>query len=161
MNNAKPVVDSIRGHDRLTDVLIDLTACVPMPNDLLSSAHRSARKCICEGRTGVAPTDIFYCTSCGHTTCEHCIARPTHTYVRDEADRIPPTTFEAEAKTVLPMRFVLNGFDRASLGARVDAEVEGGMTVDDQLIESYLDRFGMAVDSNVEVRLALSPVERR
>ena len=46
---------------------------------LVAEARRSARLCVCEGRSAVA-AEVLACAACGHTACAACAGRPEHEY---------------------------------------------------------------------------------
>lgn len=154
MADAEPevvnVADRIRGEERLVDHPVDLAAFAPPSADLLDKAARSARKCVCEGRSGTSPLTTYVCTSCGHTTCEACMGRPQHHYEADSTERIAPDVFEAELKKRLPMRFKLDGFSLEAISKRVATLKEAEVPVAKGK-DAYFEAIAEAVDS-VEVR---------
>lgn len=146
------VEKNIKGEERLVQHAVNLSSVEALSTELLDHASQSARKCECEGRRGVSKVDIFKCTSCRHSTCANCRARPQHSYVLDEAPRIHPDVFETEVKKALPMRFKLEGFGRVQLNTRVQVLEQDGLAVDPVLREKYLDAVSSALGDN-EVRL--------
>ncbi|EPS37854.1 hypothetical protein H072_8336 [Dactylellina haptotyla CBS 200.50] len=72
--------------------------------DLLKAATRSARMCVCEGRTLMSTNSVQICSACGHSSCTKCGQKPTHVYTAfDKFPRIEPSKFEDQLKDILPM----------------------------------------------------------
>ncbi|KAF3919922.1 hypothetical protein AA313_de0201806 [Arthrobotrys entomopaga] len=70
--------------------------------DLIKAAARSARMCVCEGRSLVAQK-IQKCEECDHPSCTKCGVKPVHVYNPQNINRILPFKFEAHLKNLLPM----------------------------------------------------------
>lgn len=102
----------IGGIEKLVERPLDLSTTQALDIEtLLKEAKRSARLCVCEGRSDVTGNKILVCKECNHTSCEKCGGRPEHHYVPYTAtdDRITPLAFEHNIKSVLPMRLIVNG----------------------------------------------------
>lgn len=151
-----PVADRIRGQERLEAAPVDLTSFAPLSPSLLALSQRSARKCICEGREGTASVPIYRCTTCNHSSCANCKAKPEHTYVLEDNERVAPDVFEAEAKSMLPMRFSLAGFGKEALEAkRVEVEKEG-VKLDGAFVDTLIELIAEAL-VGAEVGRSFSP----
>ncbi|KAI5478763.1 hypothetical protein MNV49_004589 [Pseudohyphozyma bogoriensis] len=148
MEVIEPPVDArIRGEDRLNVTAPDFSTCTPVDDGFLERARQSARKCVCEGRLNISTSEILRCTSCAHSVCSACQARPTHDFVKDTSPRLPPAGFEAELKAVLPMRFHLKGFSLDALTLCAEAQfAKDGSTCDKKLLQGYLEAIAAAVD---------------
>ncbi|KAK6543033.1 hypothetical protein TWF694_006963 [Orbilia ellipsospora] len=70
--------------------------------DLIKAAARSARMCVCEGRSLVAQT-VQKCQECDHPSCTKCAGKPQHVNTPQNITRIPPFKFESHLKNLLPM----------------------------------------------------------
>lgn len=96
----------IVGDDQLKQQSLDLSTTKPLEiESLLANAKRSARMCICEGRTGMTSNQLRVCQECGFSSCEECGRRPLHDYAlfTGKEDRLLPLAFEEQVKRVLPM----------------------------------------------------------
>ncbi|BGP18858.1 hypothetical protein JCM10213_003513 [Rhodosporidiobolus nylandii] len=136
-----------RGAERLVEHPVDLAAVKPAPADLLERAHRSARKCICEGQHETTTKEIFACKSCLHTSCKTHSGKPVHKYEPQTVERESPAKFEADLTGYLPMRLTVQGFDRKAMEALTEAAQEKGAVFDDDMLETYLDVVSEAVKS--------------
>jgi len=107
LERSKPV--ELSCHDQLKEVPLVLTRgqATPLP-EVLQGAQRSARKCICEARDGLAQS-LLQCTDCGHSACSGCAGRPEHSYAPLTLDRLLPRDFEAILKAALPMLVRVDG----------------------------------------------------
>lgn len=143
-----------RGSDRLVEHPVDLTSVKPVPQNLLERAHRSARRCTCEGRSGLTTVGIVQCLSCNYSSCETHAGKPEHVYVKDTAEREKPKQFETDLKEYLPMRLTISGFDRESLVKLVAPAEERGAKFSKKTLKRYLDIVSAAVEG-AEVRLFL------
>ena len=81
---------------------------------LLDAASKSARFCVCEGRSGMQP-DIFRCKLCGHTACSECRGNPEHVYEKLTRPRMAPERFLRMLTEALPARLLLRGFSESKL----------------------------------------------
>lgn len=133
------VADRIRGQERLEASPVDLTSFATLSPSLLALAQKSARKCICEGREGTALVPTFRCTTCDHSSCANCKAKPEHTYVLEELERVAPDVFEAEAKRMLPMRFSLAGFGKEALESKCKEAEKEGVKLDSTLVDALVE----------------------
>ncbi|KAI9724728.1 MAG: hypothetical protein M1812_000003 [Candelaria pacifica] len=83
-------------------------------SEVIASAKRSSRLCLCEGPSNITRTPLQRCEDCSHTTCVKCGVNPKHRYVailEDETKRrLMPSVFEDELKSALPMRVAVTGF---------------------------------------------------
>ncbi|KAK4048042.1 hypothetical protein OIO90_005943 [Microbotryomycetes sp. JL221] len=144
------VAKRIRGLNRLVDHAVDLASFAAPAEDLFERAHSSARKCICEGRNETSPLEIYACRSCEHTSCAACRGRPQHRYELDVTPRLSPSDFEAEFKSILPMRFRLQGFSEKQLKKRVMDLYKTGLRVSNPAtnagVQAYLAAVAAAVD---------------
>ncbi|EJT96648.1 hypothetical protein DACRYDRAFT_119990 [Dacryopinax primogenitus] len=94
----------IGGEDRLASHPLDLAATKSINlKRIFDMAQRSARLCICEGRSGMTTDLVHRCKDCLVTTCSRCGGRPTHNYEAYTIDRLSPIDFEKELKAALPM----------------------------------------------------------
>ena len=146
--NPTPIEDRIRGEDRLTEESVDLSKCDNLDWSTLELANRTGRKCVCEGRSGVAKNQILHCEACGHTTCEHCKAVPEHRYKPDPTKREDPHAFSTEIKKKLPMRFSLVGFDKQSLEAKADELRQDGAPLNEKVLGGFIEAVAAAVDGH-------------
>ncbi|GAA5877400.1 hypothetical protein JCM1840_006088 [Sporobolomyces johnsonii] len=135
-----------RGADRLVEHPVDLASFEALPADLLDLAHRSARKCVCEGRNGLSTHPISTCESCGHSSCSRHQGKPEHLYVPDEQERLSPGAFEAQLKTMLPMRLTVSGFDPKVLRKKVDDLAVEGVDVDATMARRVVDAASEALE---------------
>ncbi|GAA5872529.1 hypothetical protein JCM8547_006937 [Rhodosporidiobolus lusitaniae] len=135
-----------RGSDRLVDHPVDLASVKPTPSDLLERAHRSARKCTCEGRDGFAKDGIVTCSCCGYSSCKAHAGKPEHKYVADPMEREAPAKFEADLKEYLPMRLTVPGFERVELEKAVEAAREKGAKLDNGVVGRYVDIVSEALE---------------
>ncbi|BGP45700.1 hypothetical protein JCM10450v2_001530 [Rhodotorula kratochvilovae] len=138
----------LRGDERLVEHPVDLASAQPAPADLLERAHRSARKCACEGPLDVSPHEISVCAGCGHSACAPHQGKPKHHYVAEGAvKREKPATFESDLKALLPMRVTVPGFDRVEMGRVLDRARERGGSVSNKTIDKYLDIVADALET--------------
>ncbi|GAA5896190.1 hypothetical protein JCM6882_008514 [Rhodosporidiobolus microsporus] len=128
-----------RGADRLVEHPVDLASVKTAPADLLARAHRSARKCTCEGRQGTAKDAVVACSACGHSSCQKHAGKPVHKYQEVESVREAPAKFEADLKQFLPMRLTVPGFEREAMEEVVDAAREKGVKLDSKMVKRYID----------------------
>ena len=100
LQRSKPV--ELSCHDQLKEVPLVLTTgqATPLP-ELRQGAQRSARRCICEARDGLALL-LLQCDDCGHTACSECAGRPEHNYTPLKLERLRPRDFEAVLKALPP-----------------------------------------------------------
>ncbi|KAM0749618.1 hypothetical protein T439DRAFT_289966 [Meredithblackwellia eburnea MCA 4105] len=139
-----PLVERIRGEDRLANEEVDMSQVAALSSGLLDKARRSSRMCECEGRRGLA-AKVLICSSCERTSCSSCRARPEHHYVEFNEPRIKPDDFEAEIKAALPMRFTLDGFSSKQLEARKANMEELGLKVSPELWGPFVDEVSEAI----------------
>lgn len=102
----------ISGVGKLLERPLDLSTSQQLQiKTLLKEAQRSARLCVCEGRSDITDNKISVCKECGHTSCEKCGGRPEHHYIpfKYTDNRITPLQFEHKIKSVLPMRLLVDG----------------------------------------------------
>ncbi|KAK4333158.1 hypothetical protein RTBOTA2_001878 [Rhodotorula toruloides] len=128
-----------RGADRLAEHPVDLASFKPSPADLLDRAHRSARKCTCEGPEDVSEHKIYTCEGCGHSSCEAHKGKPEHRYVAETAERESPAKFAADLRDFLPMRFTVPGFERDAMAKLVEEAEKKGAKTDKAVVERFLD----------------------
>ncbi|EMS22035.1 DNA repair protein rad8 [Rhodotorula toruloides NP11] len=128
-----------RGADRLAEHPVDLASFKPSPADLLDRAHRSARKCTCEGPEDVSEHKIYTCQGCGHSSCEAHKGKPEHRFVAETVDRESPAKFAADLRDLLPMRFTVPGFERDAMAKLVEDTEKKGAKTDKAVVERYLD----------------------
>ncbi|BGP05622.1 hypothetical protein JCM10049v2_001428 [Rhodotorula toruloides] len=128
-----------RGADRLAEHPVDLASFKPSPADLLDRAHRSARKCTCEGPEDVSEHKIYTCQGCGHSSCEAHKGKPEHRYVAETVERESPAKFAADLRDLLPMRFTVPGFEREAMAKLVEEAEKKGAKTDKAVVERYLD----------------------
>ena len=130
----------------------------PAPVALLERAHRSARRCSCEGREDISVHPILTCASCGHSTCVQHKARPEHKYKDDLAERESPKKFAADLREMLPMRLKLPGFDRGTITKLVDEAKEQGSPPNKNLLDKYVD---IVVDALAKAEFHFQHTDRR
>lgn len=152
--------ENIRGDSRLGHTSVNLTSTESLTPEFIQQAIKSARRCVCEGRTDTATTPISVCKDCGHSNCEKCKSRPSHSYEFSPLERVNPDAFEKEAKRILPMRFQLDGFALTGLKNTVDALVKDGTPVDKQLASSYLETVADTIDG-AEVSISLARILKK
>ena len=111
---------SFCGEDKLikSKATISTGAIVDLPG-LIMEARRSARMCVCEGRSKVAP-EVLTCVACGHTACMSCAGRPEHKYGGGAkkvtpSTRVIPSDFLTRLKRALPMVVLFDGVSREGL----------------------------------------------
>ncbi|KAJ6260535.1 DNA repair protein RAD5 [Drechslerella dactyloides] len=91
--------------------------------DLLKIAMRSARMCVCEGRSLISTHTAQICDACGHRSCTKCGGKPTHMYhPLNDIQRMPPNIFENGLKEMLPMTVKFEGGPSALLASIQRAE---------------------------------------
>ena len=112
-------VQSFLGEDDLvkSEAAVSTGAVTDLP-ELIAEARRSARMCVCEGRSKVAQ-EVLTCAACGHTACVSCAGKPEHEYGGGERvgrlARINPSDFLARLKRALPMVVRFDGLSREDL----------------------------------------------
>ncbi|GAA5867419.1 hypothetical protein JCM3774_002898 [Rhodotorula dairenensis] len=148
----------LRGTERLVEHPVDLASHKAAPVDLLERAHRSARRCSCEGREDTSVHSIETCSSCGYSTCVQHKARPEHHYKEDAAERESPKKFAADLREMLPMRLKLPGFDRESITELVDAAREQEIPLNKNLLDEYVD---IVVDALAKAEFHFQNADRR
>ncbi len=113
-NKPKQSTDVLCDEDKLTKLPLDISqfSSTPVPQ-VIASAKRSLRLCICEGPSTITRARLQRCEDCGHTTCLKCGGNPKHRYTalaQDEIEkRLLPTVFEDQLKESLPMRVTIAG----------------------------------------------------
>ncbi|KAK6359728.1 hypothetical protein TWF696_000868 [Orbilia brochopaga] len=91
--------------------------------DLLKLATRSARMCVCEGRSLISSHPVQVCKACGHLSCSKCGGKPAHVYhTLEDVQRMPPNVFENGLKEMLPMTVKFEGGSDALLASVQHAE---------------------------------------
>ncbi|KAJ3734990.1 hypothetical protein DFJ43DRAFT_63932 [Lentinula guzmanii] len=101
-----PVGERIVGEDNLNFLPLDLSATGSQDlAHLLNIASQTVRLCSCEGRTDITSRPIFRCLDCGMSSCKRCGGRPEHNPepIDNANPRLPPSSFEMELKSALPM----------------------------------------------------------
>ncbi|KAK5743775.1 hypothetical protein LTR17_002397 [Elasticomyces elasticus] len=79
-------------------------------NDVLKSAESAARKCHCEGASGLCEKPIQKCADCEHTACITCGGNPPHNYHQTlSGTRREPTSFAVQLKSRLPLQLRFTG----------------------------------------------------
>ena len=112
-------IQSFCGEDKLIESKATIsTGAVVSLLGLIAEARRSARMCICEGRSKVS-AEVLTCAACSHTTCVSCAGRPEHEYgggtkVTPSA-RVIPSDFLARLKRALPMVVRFDSVSRENL----------------------------------------------
>ncbi|KAI5294006.1 hypothetical protein KEM52_004868 [Ascosphaera acerosa] len=83
--------------------------------ELHKAARRSAKICACESQSTTPNWHLFKCSKCEHTACSECGSNPPHQYVSLPREQITDRwmEFENHLQEVLPMRFEVQGLDRA------------------------------------------------
>lgn len=142
VDQAEPTEEELearfRGADRLAEHPVDLASFKPSPADLLDRAHRSARKCTCEGPDDVSEHPIYTCEGCGHSSCEAHKGKPEHRYVAETAERESPAKFAADLRDLLPMRLTVPGFQREAMIKLVEEAKGKGANTDGTWVEKFL-----------------------
>ncbi|KAJ4466088.1 hypothetical protein C8J55DRAFT_565810 [Lentinula edodes] len=102
-----PVDERIIGEKSLIFEPLNLTATQNQSlAHLLGIASKTVRLCSCEGRTDITSRPISRCIDCGASSCKRCGGRPEHNTEPIDiiaSPRLPPSTFEMELKSALPM----------------------------------------------------------
>ncbi|KAJ7782010.1 hypothetical protein DFH07DRAFT_792303 [Mycena maculata] len=130
------IEDHIIGEDQLLPKPLDLsvTDAYLLP-DLLTSAHRSARLCDCEGRGDVTTRKVFRCDDCGASSCEKCGGRPEHNpKLVDASSREHPLKFADQLKATLPMCLSFKGLSPIE---ELLEELNGEATIPTKLRSSW------------------------
>ncbi|KAK4890343.1 hypothetical protein LTR27_010986 [Elasticomyces elasticus] len=79
-------------------------------DDMLGSAESAARKCYCEGGSGLCGKAIQKCADCDHTACITCGGNPPHNYHQISSGiRREPTSFAVQLKSRLPLQLRFTG----------------------------------------------------
>ncbi|KAJ3818894.1 hypothetical protein EV361DRAFT_190497 [Lentinula raphanica] len=102
-----PIGERIIGEESLSFKPLDLAATGNQDLEhLLKIASQTVRLCSCEGRTDITSRPLSRCTDCGTSSCKRCGGRPEHNaeLIDIAANlRLPPSHFEMELKSALPM----------------------------------------------------------
>ncbi|MBW0476709.1 hypothetical protein O181_016424 [Austropuccinia psidii MF-1] len=134
--------DLLTGDQDLISNPLDLSKTSKINPNFFERATASARLCICEGRSGIAPAKIQCCQTCGYTSCQICGGRPSHNYQIRDSERLNPGTFERELKEILPMRLSIQGFDQSLfsqlLSQAQEAEIQVNLSEWNMLKEATL-----------------------
>ncbi|KAL4243643.1 hypothetical protein ABKN59_011208 [Abortiporus biennis] len=131
LDDQTPIEEHIAGENLLVSKPLDLTVTSSSSSTLetlLRDASKSIRLCECEGRKQITDREIRYCKDCGSSSCVRCGGRPEHnleTYDVVANPRIPPTQFEKELKSILPMSLVLAGVTAELLDSLKASDLPG------------------------------------
>lgn len=124
--------DHIIGEDQLLERPFDISKTSGQPlSALLTDAMKSVRFCTCEGRKDMTEREVRRCDDCGFTACIKCGGRPEHNAHPIDVKahpRLPPSTFERDLKSALPMCLDLSG-------------------ISEELLNSLKQQFGAAIPS--------------
>jgi len=102
----------VMGNDMLTPYKGSNSTSFTSLQDLLSKAHKSARRCETEGNHRVCDR-VHVCKDCEHSVDATMAGKPSHNFEKTElaSERLKPRDFVIELQKFLPMRMEIQDLD--------------------------------------------------